>query len=69
MLKTFEAKVYVRNGNSRIMHTVRVQADSSFAAQQLLSAQYGQNNVVGVPTEVRNSNSTFVAAPWMRRNQ
>ena len=64
-MKTFEAKVYVRNGNSRIPHTVRFQAESSFAAQQMLSAQYGANNVISVPVEVNSGGSNYNPAPWM----
>jgi hypothetical protein len=66
-MKTWEAKVYVRNGNSRIPHTVRFQADSSFAAQQMLSAQYGMNNVISIPVEVRSGGSNYNPAPWMIR--
>jgi hypothetical protein len=65
-MKVFECKVYVKNGNSRIMHTVRVQADSSYAAQQLLGAQYGANNVVGVPVEVRNVSSSYNPGSWIQ---
>lgn len=64
-MKTFTAKVYVRNGPSRIAHTVQLNAESSFAAQQMLRAQYGANNVITVPTEV-SGGSGYNSAPWMK---
>ena len=64
-MKTFTAKVYVRNGSTRIPHTVQLNAESSFAAQQMLSAQYGANNVISVPTEVSGSGPS-TSAPWMK---
>ena len=63
-MKTFTAKVYVRNGVSRVPHTVQFNAETSFAAQQMLTAQYGANNVISVPTEV-TSYSSGGSAPWM----
>jgi len=63
-MKTFQAKVYVRNGNARVPHTVQFNAESSFAAQQMCAAQYGSANVISVPTEIRASNSTS-SSPWM----
>ena len=65
-MKTYTAKVYVRNGSTRIPHTVQFQAESSFAAQQMVRAQYGANNVISVPTEV-SSGSTYNPAPWMKK--
>lgn len=65
-MKTFSARVYVRNGNARIPHTVQFNAQSSFAAQQMLYAQYGRDNVISVPTEVTGSGSTHNPAPWMK---
>jgi hypothetical protein len=62
-MKTFTARVYVRNGVSRIPHTVQFNAESSFAAQQMLVAQYGSDNVISVPTEVTGGGSS--QAPWM----
>jgi len=49
---TYEAIVKVQNGNASIPHTVRITADSSFSAQQLLRGQYGQNNVISMPIKV-----------------
>ncbi len=66
-MKTFTARVYVRNGNAKIAHTIQFPAESSFAAQQMLSAQYGLNNVITVPTEVKGSTSTYDPAPWLKR--
>jgi len=63
-MKTYQAKVYIRNGNSRIPHTVQFNAESSFAAQQMLSAQYGANNVLTVPIEV-SGGAKHNKAPWM----
>ena len=63
-MRNFEAKVYVRQGNARIAHTVRLQAESSFSAQQMVSAQYGSANVITVPYEV-SGGSTYNPAPWM----
>jgi len=65
-MKTFTAKVYVRNGSTRIPHTVQFSAESSFAAQQMLAGQYGANNVISVPTEVSSSGSSN-HAPWMKK--
>lgn len=65
-MKTFQAKVYVRNGSVRIPHTVQFNAESSFAAQQMMVAQYGSSNIISVPTEVKGgSGSTH--APWMKK--
>jgi len=63
-MKTFTARVYVRNGVTRVPHTVQFNATSSFAAQQMLVAQYGQSNVISVPTEVTSSSATS-KSPWM----
>ena len=63
-MKTFTARVYVRNGTSRIPHTVQFNAASSFAAQQQLIAQYGAGNVISVPTEVKGGTGSS-SAPWM----
>ena len=65
-MKTFQAKVYVRNGSTRIPHTVQFNAESSFDAQQMLNGQYGSNNVISVPTEVKGSGS-YNPAPWMKK--
>jgi len=64
-MKTWEAQVMVQNGNARINHTARVSADTVFSAQQLLSAQYGANNVMTQPTEVTSGGSDYNASPWM----
>jgi len=63
-MKTFTARVYVRNGNARVPHTVQFNAQSSFAAQQMCAAQYGSANVITVPTEVKGSAASN-SAPWM----
>ena len=63
-MKTFTAKVYVRNGSTRIPHTVQLNAESSFSAQQMLAAQYGANNVISIPTEVTGGSNN--SAPWMK---
>jgi hypothetical protein len=63
-MKTFQARVYVRNGNSRVPHTVQFQAQSSFAAQQMCIAQYGAGNVISIPTEVKNPKGGG-SSPWM----
>ena len=63
-MKTFSALVLIRNGNAEIPHTAHVTAASSFAAQQMLTAQYGQGNLLTVPTEV-SGGSTTNNAPWM----
>lgn len=63
-MKTFQAKVYVKNGYSRIPHTVQFHAETPFAAQQMLVAQYGANNVISVPVEVKGG-SGHNPAPWM----
>jgi hypothetical protein len=65
-MKTYQAQVYVRNGNTRIPHTVQFNAESSFAAQQMLRAQYGANNVISVPKEVLGS-AGYNSAPWMKK--
>ncbi len=64
-MKTYEAKVYVKQGNARIPHTVQVQAESVFSAQQMIKAQYGANNVITIPYEVSSGGSSFNSAPWM----
>jgi len=64
-MKTYSARVYVRNGNSRVPHTVQFNAQSSFAAQQMLTAQYGANNVISVPTEISGHVSSGSKSPWM----
>lgn len=63
-MKTFTAKVYVRNGSTRIPHTVQFNAESSFSAQQMLRAQYGANNVISVPVEINSGGGG--SAPWMK---
>jgi len=63
-MKTFQAKVYVKNGNARVPHTVQFNAESSFAAQQMVQAQYGSANVISVPVEVKGSTG-YNPAPWM----
>jgi hypothetical protein len=65
-MKVFQARVYVRNGNARIPHTVQFNAETSFAAQQMIAAQYGANNVISIPVEVRGGSSLDSRAPWMR---
>jgi len=65
-MKTFEATVMVRNGNANIAHTARVTAQTSFSAREMLSAQYGANNVVTMPVEVSSSGSSYDPAPWMQ---
>lgn len=65
-MKNFEGKVYVNQGNARVPHTVRLQAESSFAAQQMLKAQYGSSNVIMIPYEV-SGGSNYNPAPWMER--
>jgi len=57
--------VYVRNGNARVPHTVQFNAQSSFSAQQMLTAQYGPENVISVPTEVTSHATSGGSAPWM----
>ena len=65
-MKTYTARVYVRNGNARVPHTVQFNAETSFAAQQMLTAQYGANNVITVPTEVTGfASSGSGSSPWM----
>jgi len=64
VMKTFQAKIYVKNGYSKIPHTVQFNAETPFAAQQMLIAQYGANNVISVPIEVK-ATSTYNSAPWM----
>jgi len=64
-MKTFQARVYVRNGNGRIAHLVQFEAESSFAAQQMLTAQYGADNIITVPVEVKPGSSSSGSAPWM----
>ena len=64
-MKTYTAKVYVRNGVSRVPHTVQFNAESSFNAQQMLVAQYGANNIISVPTEVTGYASSGSNSPWM----
>jgi len=63
-MKTFQARVYVKNGNTRVPHTVQFTAMSSFSAQQQLVAQYGQGNVISVPTEVKGGAGSS-NSPWM----
>lgn len=62
--KTFEVKVYIKQGNAKIAHTVHLQASSSFSAQQMANAQYGSGNVISVPVEV-SGGSSYNSAPWM----
>ena len=64
-MKHWEGKVYVKQGNAKIAHTVRLQADNAFAASQQLKAQYGAANVIMVPYEVSGTGSSFNSAPWM----
>jgi hypothetical protein len=64
-MKTFSARVYVRNGNAKVPHTVQFNAQSSFAAQQMLTAQYGANNVISVPIEITSHATTGSKSPWM----
>ncbi len=64
-MKKFEVMVYVQNGNTRVPHVTHVQAESSFSAREMLSAQYGRENVISVPTEVKNNSSGHNSAPWM----
>jgi len=64
-MKTYEAKVYVKNGNAKIPHTTQIQAESTFSAQQLISSQYGAENVITTPVEVTQNNSNN-SAPWMK---
>ena len=66
-MKTFQAKVYVRNGVSRVPHMVQFNAQSSFAAQQMVIAQYGRENVISVPTEVTGSSGGSSKAPWLKK--
>lgn len=63
-MKTFQARVYVKNGNARVPHTVHLNAQSSFAAQQQLVAMYGASNVISVPTEVKGASGDS-KSPWM----
>ena len=63
-MKTFQAKVYVKNGYSRVPHTVQFNAETPFAAQQMLVAQYGASNVISVPVEVKGSAANN-PAHWM----
>lgn len=63
-MKTFQAKVYVRSGNARIPHTVRIDAATVFSAQQLLVGMYGAENVISVPIEVKGA-AALNPAPWM----
>jgi len=63
-MKTFTARVYVKNGTSRVPHTVQFNAMSSFSAQQQLIAQYGAGNVITVPTEVKGASGSS-NSPWM----
>ena len=63
-MKTFSARVYVRNGVSRVPHTVQFNAQTSFGAQQMLVAQYGADNVISVPVEVRGATGS-TKSPWM----
>lgn len=63
-MKTFQARVYVKNGNARVPHTVQFTAQTSFAAQQMLVAQYGAGNVISVPTEVTGATGSN-KSPWM----
>ncbi len=65
-MKTFSARVYVRNGNTKVPHVVQFNAQSSFAAQQMLAAQYGTENVISVPVEVTGYQSSGnSSSPWM----
>ncbi len=64
MMKTFQAKVYVRNGTSRVPHVVQFNAESSFAAHEMLKAQYGASNVISVPVEIKPG-SSYNPSPWM----
>ena len=66
-MKNYEARVYVRQGTARIAHLVRIQAESVFAAQQQLTAQYGSGNLIVTPYEVSNGGSTYNSAPWMEK--
>ena len=51
-MKTFEALVYVTQGNAKIPRKTHVRAGSSLAAQDLLEAQYGRENLISVLREV-----------------
>jgi len=65
-MKNFEARVYVNQGSAKIAHLVRIQAESVFAAQQQLTAQYGAGNLISTPYEV-SGGSTYNSAPWMEK--
>jgi len=70
-MKSFEALVYVQNGSTRLPHTVRLQADTMFNAQQQLVGMYGSSNVINMPYEVGGSapKGNYNSAPWMSYNQ
>lgn len=63
-MKQFQARVYVKNGTSRVPHTVQLNAETSFSAQQMLVAQYGAGNIITIPVEVKGG-SGHNPAPWM----
>jgi len=68
-MHTYEARVYITNGNSQIPHTVRIQADSVFSAQQMFQAQYGSNNVISIPIQIQDMGSGVQSgdSPWMQK--
>jgi len=66
--ETYECQVYIQNGNNKVAHTVRVQSDSTFGAQQQLMGMYGQSNIIGQPTRISNTasgSSNYNPSPWM----
>ena len=66
--ETYQGQVYVQNGNNRVAHTVMVQADSVYSAQQQLAGMYGHSNVIGMPmktTSGASGSSNYNPSPWM----
>ena len=51
-MKTFEALVYVTEGNAKIPRKTHVRAGTSLSAQELVEVQYGRENLISVPREV-----------------
>ncbi len=52
-IKTYKAKVRIKNGASHIVQDVTVQADNAFNAKAMLLAQYGRDCIFSGPMETR----------------
>jgi len=61
---TYEVIVRIKNGSSNTSHTVRLNAESVFAASMMAKAQYGGNNVLTIPKEINGSGTSNYDITW-----